>query len=234
MSAEMVGGVAVFSPPPGLDFDDGVKAAAREAAEERIRARVEGITAEWERAMAERRVRDSGVQRAHADGEPEGAGRVFAELQSSKGRGAFIHGPTGTGKTFMASALVRRWNAWRPGEARLLSEVVWFEMLRSCFDGRGDSDEVMSMACRPQLLVLDDLGKTHPTDWTVETLFRVVDWRWSRGLATSATSNYGLAELGLRLAGEDGRWAETAQAVCSRLAGSCVDVPLVGGDRRCS
>jgi DNA replication protein DnaC len=71
------------------------------------------------------------------------------------------------------------------------------------------------------LLVLDDLGGGKTTDWTADTLYRLVDTRWAYQRPIIATTN---------LTAPDLREAVGAR-VASRLAAG-VQVALKGDDRR--
>ena len=116
----------------------------------------------------------------------------------------------------------------------LLSEVS------SSWD-RWDMSEgqVKSRWAGVDLLILDDLGKGVPTEWAAETLFDVLNQRWSsnndrgehrfRDRLTIITSQYDIRELSERYkkAGN-----ETLGAMISRLEGECDTCRLDGPDRR--
>lgn len=98
--------------------------------------------------------------------------------------------------------------------------------------------EVKSRWTGVDLLILDDLGKGVPSEWAAETLFDVINKRWSgnsddstKRKLTIITSQYGITELSerYRKAG-----SETLSAMVSRLKGECEEIPLQGQDRRIS
>lgn len=101
-----------------------------------------------------------------------------------------------------------------------------------------NEDEVKSRLAGVDLLILDDLGKGVPSEWAAETLFDVINKRWSgnsddntKKKLTIITSQYGITELyeRYRKAG-----SETLSAMASRLKGECEEIHLQGQDRRIS
>lgn len=69
--------------------------------------------------------------------------------------------------------------------------------IRSTFqreEGPG-MEEIIAECTRHELLVLDDVGAHKPTEWSEETLFRVVDGRYREAKSTIYTSNFSLEDL---------------------------------------
>ena len=159
--------------------------------------------------------------------EGNGAGS-FADVIRS-GRGVYLHGPVGTGKTASAYATAEELSAegWRV-------EVTSLGKLRSELDDTWGTSETQAAlfgrlaGC--DLLVLDDLGKEAPTEATVSMLYRVVNDRYERRRAVMATSNYPRARLAERI--RRGTDAETATAIASRLIEMTESVEMGGEDRR--
>lgn len=105
-----------------------------------------------------------------------------------------------------------------------------------------NEEEVKERWAGVDLLILDDLGKGVPSEWAAETLFDIINRRWSNndddGVSndfkprlTIITSQYSIDELADRYhkAG-----AETLSAMVSRLKGECKEIPMTGQDRRLS
>ena len=80
------------------------------------------------------------------------------------------------------------------------------------------------------VLVLDDLGKEDATEWSVGTVFSVLDARYEDMRPTIVTSNYAPGALADRLARRGER--VTAEAIASRISQTCRPVYLGGRDRR--
>ena len=83
-----------------------------------------------------------------------------------------------------------------------------------------------------QLLVIDDLGKEAPTEWTLGQVFRVINTRYENLKPVVVTTQFGKSDLIRRLARHGD--AETAVAIVSRLAEMCQKVEIDGNDRRLS
>jgi DNA replication protein DnaC len=84
----------------------------------------------------------------------------------------------------------------------------------------------VSRRCREcDLLVLDDLGAERVTDFVLEELERIVDWRYRTMRPTAVATN-------LRSTTEIG--AKYGQRALSRWMASCELITVLGGDRRAS
>lgn len=207
----------------------GCEAAARERAERK--------RAGAEREAGERRSRErellarAGVPRRYA-GAAVDLPQVFAYIASFQGNGGaglYIHGAVGRGKTYAASAIAREF---------LLSgyNVVFttakgmLEAIKATFDGESPTKGAVSRYAKCDLLVIDDLGKEDATEWSVGTVFSVLNTRYEDMRPTVITSNYRLADLARRL----GRRGEsvTGEAIASRIGQTCAQVALSGPDRR--
>jgi DNA replication protein DnaC len=133
-------------------------------------------------------------------------------------------GPVGVGKTHQAFGALRAAvlaTARRP--ARLTWRVTTHPDFNAAMRPQPDDGHIAALDdfTAADLLVLDDLGSGKATDWTADTLYRLIDARWANQRPTIATSN--LAPDALRLAVGD--------RIVSRLADGTV-VALKGEDRR--
>lgn len=133
-----------------------------------------------------------------------------------------LAGPTGTGKTHNAYAALRLLSHSRRSTVtwRAASTAVFFGDQRPQ-PGRDTEGNYQLYATAPVLL-LDDLGATKNTEWTEETLYRVIDHRYTHCLPSIFTTNVPPGGMGERL----------GERTASRLAEMCRSVVLVGGDRR--
>lgn len=156
---------------------------------------------------------------AHADS-PEGRS-CFERFE--QGRGTYLYGAPGRGKTWAAACCVRLAVA-QGRKCKLMTAKALLDGIKAEWDG-GERD-VLQRAERYDLLALDDLGMERPTEWAMETLSRLIDSRTMEGLPTIITSNYSLGELRDRWGGMEGA------RIVSRIAGSCERVEMTGRDRR--
>lgn len=166
-----------------------------------VRARQASLAAVWEQ---------------HPDVRPDleahiGGGDLLGNL--------VLIGPTGTGKTWTAAAILRLviFEA-----ARLPVFITASDLLATLRPG-GPAQLQHYLAPQAEVLFLDDVGAERPTEWSIEQLSSIIDHRWTNQNPTVVTSNLepdALAEhLGARA------W--------SRLTGSDSLVLRLGGhDRR--
>ncbi len=135
-----------------------------------------------------------------------------------------VVGPTGTGKTATGYDTIRR---ALYGRARQQRNLRWHMTNHAVFNAnmRPSSNDAhlaaFEHAASVELLVLDDLGAGLATDWTADTLYRLVDERWTKRRATMVTTNLTPEELEQKF---DAR-------IVSRIASGDV-VVLEGADHR--
>lgn len=152
--------------------------------------------------------------------------KAFAE---NPGGGLFICGEFGTGKTWLAAAIG---NAVARQRKRVL-----FGSFSRITDKLIDAQKCGSFSTerelytyKADLLIIDDIGKEKPSEWKLQTLFKLIDERGGANLPTVFTSNYTLVKLCGRIS-PDNDDGITAGAIKDRL--KCF-VPLIlgGGSRR--
>lgn len=142
------------------------------------------------------------------------------------GRGLFVTGAIGTGKTHLASAIAMRLiDAGR--SVRFETMVGILRQLRNDFATH--ASDVLERCVGCDALVLDDLGKEKPTEWALSVLYEVVNVRYANGLPIVVTTNHSPSGLIGRL-GEGN--PVTAEAVVSRLYETSDKVVLDNEDRR--
>jgi DNA replication protein DnaC len=166
----------------------------------------------------------------------------------------FITGPAGTGKSYMAAALVkdsigtkaREWleanmendylereaRGFHQGERFRYSSWRWITVpelllsLRASFkDGaQFTEEEVIGEYSNVSLLILDDLGAEKSSEFTIQSLYLIIDRRYSEIRPTIITSNLSLGQISEKV----------GDRIASRIAGMCRVVELKGRDRRLS
>lgn len=147
--------------------------------------------------------------------------RKFAQdikYQISKGNGIYLWSTsTGTGKTSVACLLLLKalkylWYQAAIDEAP--TPVMYFnvvELLDKLRSNMNTSDERFSTLwsnqfteLAPKIILLDDIGAEKPSEWVMERLYSLINYRVANGLSTLYTSNYSPdkleGQLGSRIA----------------------------------
>ncbi|MGD0197428.1 MAG: ATP-binding protein [Solirubrobacteraceae bacterium] len=136
------------------------------------------------------------------------------------GRGLWLTGGFGTGKTALAMIVSRA--AIDAGRSvAIYSCPRLLNMIRESIDAGGVIDFLDRLA-GADLLHIDDLGAEHRTDWVLEQLYSIVNARYQDQRSMILTSNLGPLELGEQL----------GERITSRLEGSCELLGFYGADAR--
>lgn len=141
-------------------------------------------------------------------------------------KGLYIFGKVGTGKTHILYAIKKKvrdgggtmliWNV-----ANLLYEI---KQDFSRDDKRDPIDDLCGESAKifPRIYALDDIGAEKPSDFVIETLYRIINDFYVDKRPIILTSNYSLGELAERI----------GERTASRIAEMCSIVELGGDDRR--
>jgi DNA replication protein DnaC len=152
--------------------------------------------------------------------------RYVSEIDANldAGRGLWLMGDVGTGKTTLAMIVSR--TAIEQGRTvaiysmpRLLSE------LRTTFDADAETSYLglLDSLASIDLLHLDDVGAERTSDWVLEQLYSIVNARYEDERAMVITTNKSYEELKEQI----------GERTVSRLVEMCGDpLPLFGSDRR--
>jgi DNA replication protein DnaC len=138
------------------------------------------------------------------------------------GRGLWIQGNVGTGKTTLAMVVSKAaLDAGRSVAIYSLPRLL--NLLRESMESDGGLLDLLDRLTAVDLLHIDDLGAENRTDWVLEQLYSIVNARYESERAIVATTNLMPDELTERLG---------ARTV-SRLVEICGDlIPLDGEDKR--
>lgn len=148
-----------------------------------------------------------------------------------KGDGLYFVGSFGTGKTHLAAAislyLIKK---GIPVICKTLIDMLG--EVRKTFDddSRVSEYEMLNLYKTVDLLVVDDLGKESPSEWTLATFYAILNERYEACLPTIITTNYNDQELIERLSRKGD--IKTAGAIVSRLHEVCYSVEMNWKDRR--
>ena len=130
----------------------------------------------------------------------------------------YLWGAAGTGKTHLATALVRQYP-----EARVVKPQHIYRECRGLKDGAEEQAAVNYFRDLPYL-VIDDIGQDKRTEWAFSTFYEIIDARWmweKKGLII--TSNFSLGDLAQRM---------NSDCIVSRINGLCETVEIAGKDGR--
>ena len=166
-----------------------------------------------------------------------GVPRLFIDNKLYEGgmQSLFITGGFGTGKTHKAVAMLKAYvmslNCLEFQEpfitkALFITVPELLIILRSTFDQRSKESEatLFERFCKVDFLILDDIGVEKVSDWVLQSLYVIINKRYSEQRQTIFTSNLNLSEL-KHVIGE---------RITSRIAGMCRVLTLKGLDKRVS
>jgi len=111
----------------------------------------------------------------------------------------FLHGPPGSGKTWLAVSILARvfdGGVLLPREVKFIGERAYLEHVRASF-GTPGVDRCLSSSHprRARLLLLDDLGAGRGTDWVRDEVAALIEARHAAQLPTVFTSNLALDSI---------------------------------------
>lgn len=165
---------------------------------------------------------------------------VDGYLATTEEHGLLLTGSIGVGKTHLAVSILRSLIVEKGAHGlfcdyrELLKEIqhsynpqvatTELEILRPVFDA--------------EVLVLDELGASKPTEWVWDTVAHILNTRYNDKRTTIITTNYadapagGAATAAQRAAREETLGDRIGERMRSRLAEMCVTVQMQGADFR--
>jgi DNA replication protein DnaC len=159
---------------------------------------------------------DSGVVRQVRDY----TGRIDEHLAA--GRGLWLMGPPGTGKTTLAMLVSKAASDAGHSVAiyslpRLLNEI------RDTHRAERSHVQLLDRLVAVDLLHVDDVGAERTTDWVLEELYSIVNARYEEQRAMLITTN---------IMDRDKLCEQITPRTVSRLTEMCDELPVLGHDRR--
>jgi DNA replication protein DnaC len=153
----------------------------------------------------------------------------------------YLHGSYGLGKTHLAVAALRQIAAERLWEQQL---VVWpdhcSQVKESWHANKARATltegQLWGLLRRAQILLIDDIDKNNSTQWAMQKLYEVIDYRVIRDKPTIITANHSVAQLrGMWARSQEAHIRDTGMAILSRIAGQLsAIVEFTGQDQRWS
>jgi DNA replication protein DnaC len=141
-----------------------------------------------------------------------------------KGRGLWLFGDVGTGKTSLAMLVSKA--ALEGGKSvaiysmpRLLSDI------KETYEDRSETSymQLFERLVGVDLLHIDDLGAEKRTEWVLEQLYSIINERWQEQRSVVVTTN---------LIDVDELRDQIGPRTVSRLHEMCDLIPIMGRDRR--
>ena len=120
----------------------------------------------------------------------------FWDSQENRFReaGLIYIGPPGVGKTHLAVAVLSEIIERYKVRGRFVDFTVLLHEIQATFDESSGPSKatILSPIVDAELLVLDELGAQKPTQWVQDTLYLIMNTRYTRRLPTLFTTNYQL------------------------------------------
>ena len=144
------------------------------------------------------------------------------ERNLDAGRGLWLFGDVGTGKTTLA--MLASQAALAAGRSvAIYSLPRLLNLIREAIGSEGGKLDFLDRLASVDLLHIDDLGAENTTDWVLEQLYSIVNTRYEDERAMIVTTNLAPEELAEQI----------GPRTVSRLVTICGDpLPLFGADKR--
>lgn len=126
------------------------------------------------------------------------AAKAFVEKDTTGFKGLYLYGNAGSGKTHLVSAIANKL-LLKSFPRFVTAPELLLEIKKTFGNNHTNNDEYLDKLSYTKLLIIDDLGSEKPTEWVQETLFVLIDRRYTHLLPTIFTSNFSLDQLKDRL-----------------------------------
>ena len=147
------------------------------------------------------------------------------------GDGLYIEGTNGTGKTHLAAAIALQLiNEGVPVVCKTSSDLL-LDIKKAYDDEYTKESAVLDVYKSVDLLIIDDLGKEQCSDWSVSTLYSILNDRYEDMKPTIITTNYGAEDL-IRALTPKGYDNTKIVAIISRLRETSTVITMAWDDYR--
>lgn len=153
------------------------------------------------------------------DGRREALKKV-QEWAQNPTKNLVLEGSNHTGKTHLITAATNELSR-RGVYVRMALISTIYSTIKEAYDRGAPEYLYKEIYTKPDILVIDDLGKERVTDWTVSTLFDLIDARYRNNKITAVTTNYNRKSLVEKLTVEGD--VSKAKAIVCRIYGGIHD-----------
>ncbi|HUQ34632.1 MAG TPA: ATP-binding protein [Pyrinomonadaceae bacterium] len=156
---------------------------------------------------------------------------TLARMYPAVDRGLLLMGPVGVGKTHLSVAIIRDLIEKKGIPCLFYEFGSLLKAIQNSYNPISQTSEykVLAPVFEAEVLVLDELGASKPTDWVRDTMMQIINTRYNDRKLTIFTTNY-----------QDARRAEKEETLedrigvrlRSRLFEMCKTVQIEGEDYR--
>jgi primosomal protein DnaI len=104
-------------------------------------------------------------------------------------KGLYIFGPPGVGKTHLMLAICNRLDERKIPNIFVHADNI-FDKLRMSVGAGKDMETIIEKYCTVPVLAIDEFAQERANEFTLDKMFRIINYRFSNNLPTLFTSNY--------------------------------------------
>jgi DNA replication protein DnaC len=156
---------------------------------------------------------------------------TLARTYPAVDRGLLLMGPVGVGKTHLSVAILRDLIEKKGAPGLFYESGTLLKEIQNSYNPISQTSElkVLAPVFEAEILVLDELGASKPTDWVRDTMMQIINTRYNDKKLTIFTTNY----LDTRRAERDETLEDRIGVrLRSRLYEMCKTVMIEGEDYR--
>jgi primosomal protein DnaI len=109
--------------------------------------------------------------------------------QAARVKGLYIFGPPGVGKTHLMLAICNKLDERQIPNIFVRADTI-FDKLRTMAALGQDMESVIEKYCTVPVLAIDEFAQERANEFTIDKMFRIINYRFSNKLPTLFTSNY--------------------------------------------